>query len=279
MHMFENGERRINWWSASSTTSTTTTPVVFLHAFPLASSMWKPQVDLQECGIDVFACDLYGFGGSDASDDPADYSIDALAGDLHRFLAEVVKRPAVICGLSLGGYIALRAAIVDSSLMSGLILADVGAGSDEPEAFHKEVEAWAAAYEASDVDAFLERLLQDPLFGDSRTLGADVFDAIVDTIRTNPKSGVIQTARHVIAGRTPVYSLEVAMQGLDIPTLVMVGGSDDKCLRPAAFLARTIPGARLETFQDCGHFINVERSARFNALLDEFVRSLKTDDR
>jgi pimeloyl-ACP methyl ester carboxylesterase len=275
MDMFDNNGRQINWRLDAAARTADAVPVVFLHAFPFSSTMWKPQVELRERGLNVFAYDLYGFGRSAASDDPAQYSIEKLVSDLHGFLAHVVKRPAIVCGLSLGGYVTLRAALEDSTGMLGLILADIGAGSDDPEPFRKEVEEWALAYEASGVERFLENLLHDPLFGDSRTLGPDIFDAMMKSIRENPKSGVVNTARHVIAGRTPVYALEKAIMALRVPTLVMVGGNDEKCLRPAAFLARTIAGASLETFSGCGHFINVEQRERFNNLVSGFAQSAK----
>lgn len=275
MDIFDNNGRQISW-RRDTACAADAVPVVFLHAFPFSSMMWKPQLELRDRGLDVFAYDLYGFGDSAASNDPAQYSIERLVSDLHGFLANVVQRPAIVCGLSLGGYVALRAALADSSGMLGLILADVGAGSDDPEPFREEVEEWASAYEASGVEQFLEKLLHDPLFGDSRTLGPDIFDALMKIIRENPQAGVVNTARHVIAGRTPVYALELAIRALRVPTLVMVGGSDEKCLRPAAFLARTIAGASLETFSGCGHFINVEQRARFNNLVSGFAQSAKS---
>lgn len=272
MSTFDNKGRKIHWWREAGASSAHAVPLVLLHAFPYSSRMWAPQTELRDHGLDVFAYDLYGFGGSEASSDPAEYSIELLVDDLHHFLAEVVGRPAVVCGLSLGGYVTLRAALKDATGMLGVILADTGAGSDEPEPFQAEVEEWASAYEALGVEHFLDKLLLDPLFGDSRSLGPDVFNAMMTVIRENPEAGVVNTARHVIASRTPVYAFESTLRELDVPTLVMVGSSDEKCLKPADFLAATVPGARLETFSGCGHFINVERSLRFNDLVSQFAR-------
>lgn len=272
MTTFDNKGRKIHWSRDTADASTDAVPLVLLHAFPYSSRMWAPQTELREHGLDVFSYDLYGFGGSAASGDPAQYSIELLVDDLHRFLAEVVGRPAIVCGLSLGGYVTLRAALKDTTGMRGVILADTGAGSDDPMPFKVEVEEWASAYEALGVEHFLDKLLLDPLFGDSRSLGPDVFNAMMTVIRENPEAGVVNTARHVIANRTPVYAFEPALRKLDVPTLVMVGSSDEKCLRPADFLAGTIPGASLETFSGCGHFINVERSLRFNELVSQFSR-------
>lgn len=272
MTTFYNKGRKIHWWRKTADASTDDVPLVLLHAFPYSSRMWGPQKELREHGFDVFAYDLYGFGESDASSAPAQYSIELLVDDLHLFLTDVVGRPAIVCGLSLGGYVTLRAALKDTAGMRGIILADTGAGSDDPEPFKAEVEEWASAYEALGVEHFLDKLLLDPLFGDSRSLGPEVFNAMMAVIRENSATGVVNTARHVIASRTPVYAFESALRKLEVPTLVMVGGSDDKCLKPADFLATSIPHARIETFSGCGHFINVESSLRFNELVSQFAR-------
>ncbi|TIX74469.1 MAG: alpha/beta fold hydrolase, partial [Mesorhizobium sp.] len=127
MKTYESLGRRINWWSVADT-SGEGMPIVFLHAFPLNSEMWGPQVALRQDGIELFAYDIFGFGGSDAASKADDYTIEALISDVHNFIRDVVKRPAVICGLSLGSYIALRAALADEDDIAGLVLASVGAG-------------------------------------------------------------------------------------------------------------------------------------------------------
>lgn len=271
MNVFSNGERRLAWWSEPSVASKHSMPVVFLHAYPLASSMWRSQRRLCEAGIDVYAYDLFGFGNSAASTVPADYSIEHLVADLHKFLDEVVKRPSVVCGLSLGGYVALRAALAGHRLIAGLVVADVGAGSDAPVEFRDEVLAWADVYEASGFDAYLDLLFQEPLFGDSQALGAEIAEGLVATMRANSPAGVINTARYVIADRAPVYALGNGISDISLPTLILVGAGDEKCVQPAQFLHRKIKNSTLEIFEDCGHFINIERANHFNDLIERFA--------
>ncbi|MDP9235725.1 MAG: alpha/beta fold hydrolase, partial [Actinomycetota bacterium] len=57
-------------------------PVVLLHAFPLHAGMWQPQLDALGDRFRVIAPDLKGFGGSDAPDDAAGYSMDGYADDV-----------------------------------------------------------------------------------------------------------------------------------------------------------------------------------------------------
>lgn len=271
MEIFNNGSRSLGWWSEPPAATQHATPVVFLHAYPLDSSMWESQRRLSDVGIHVYAYDMFGFGKSAASTVPGDYTIEHLVADLHSFLENVVRRPSVVCGLSLGGYVTLRAALSKRGLIAGLVLADVGAGSDAPAEFRSEVAAWADAYEASGFDAYLERLFQEPLFGDTQALGAEIADRLVATMRSNPQAGVVNTARYVIADRTPVYDLAAGIGKLSLPTLILVGEDDEKCIQPARFLHQTIKHSALEPFQGCGHFINIERATRFNDLVARFA--------
>ncbi|MEA2498810.1 MAG: hypothetical protein QOH26_1215, partial [Actinomycetota bacterium] len=54
-------------------------PVLLLHAFPLDSRMWEPQVEALGGKYQVIAPDLKGFGSSDAPEDRSTYSMDAYA--------------------------------------------------------------------------------------------------------------------------------------------------------------------------------------------------------
>ena len=51
-----------------------------------------------------------------------------------------------------------------------------------------------------------------------------------------------------------------------VPTLIVVGDEDEPCIKPSRFLRDTIPGAKLETIARCGHLVNIEEPAIFNAM-------------
>ena len=82
-------------------------PLIFIHAFPLCDRMWDTQVKDFEKDYRVIVYDLRGFGYSEIGD--AQFSIDSHVDDLVSIMDTLKLQYPVICGLSMGGYIALRA--------------------------------------------------------------------------------------------------------------------------------------------------------------------------
>ena len=84
-------------------------PVLFVHGFPLGHDMWSSQTAAFAKNYRVIAPDLRGFGESKLTGATAATTLTmvAFAEDLHVLLHAVfVDRPVVLCGLSMGGYIA-----------------------------------------------------------------------------------------------------------------------------------------------------------------------------
>src|SRR6266511_4080218 len=98
------------------------TPVVLLHAFPLDSRMWLPQVEALG-GYQAIVPDLRGFGAArEAAVEVT--SMDLLADDIAELLDERELERAVLCGLSMGGYVALAFARRHPERLGGLVLCE-----------------------------------------------------------------------------------------------------------------------------------------------------------
>ena len=82
-------------------------PVIFIHGFPFNKNMWQPQMEVLKETHRVIALDLRGFGNSLSNKE--DLSITLFADDLILFMDALKIRKAVLCGLSMGGYIVLNA--------------------------------------------------------------------------------------------------------------------------------------------------------------------------
>src|SRR6266498_804544 len=103
-------------------------PVTLLHAFPLDSRMWLPQVEALG-GYQAIVPDLRGFGAArEAAVEVT--SMDLLADDIAELLDERELERAVLCGLSMGGYVALAFARRHPERLGGLVLCDTRAGAD-----------------------------------------------------------------------------------------------------------------------------------------------------
>ncbi|MGB8854755.1 MAG: alpha/beta hydrolase, partial [Pirellulales bacterium] len=106
-------------------------PLLLIHGYPLDHAMWQPQLGGLGDLAQVIAPDLRGFGQSDAPQGV--YAMDAYAGDLCALLDALHIRRAVLCGFSMGGYIALAFWRSYASRVLALILVDTRAGADTPE--------------------------------------------------------------------------------------------------------------------------------------------------
>jgi 3-oxoadipate enol-lactonase len=108
-------------------------PVVLVHGFPLDHSMWNAQIDALSGDYRVIAPDLRGFGRSGVSEGTV--TMQQFADDLAGLLRALeVDEPVVLCGLSMGGYVAWQFWRRHGRRLGGLILCDTRAVSDTPEA-------------------------------------------------------------------------------------------------------------------------------------------------
>ncbi|MCK7517279.1 MAG: alpha/beta fold hydrolase [Ignavibacteriales bacterium] len=86
----------------------------------------------------VIAYDVRGHGNSDAG--KGDFSIELFANDLLSFMDALKIDKAMLCGLSMGGYIALNAVEKYPDRFDALILSDTTCVADTPEAKEKRIE-------------------------------------------------------------------------------------------------------------------------------------------
>ena len=80
-------------------------PIVLIHGFPFALEMWNPQIEFLKDKYRVIAYDIRGHGNSDDGD--GQYTIEFFVDDLMALLDYLKIPKATLCGLSMGGYIAL----------------------------------------------------------------------------------------------------------------------------------------------------------------------------
>jgi pimeloyl-ACP methyl ester carboxylesterase len=82
--------------------------VVLIHAFPVGRRMWEPQMAALATQFRVIAYDARGFGLSEAPQEPARYSPAISVEDARALLESLGAVPAAVCGLSMGGNIAVN---------------------------------------------------------------------------------------------------------------------------------------------------------------------------
>ena len=242
------------------------TPVVLVHGFPLDHTMWNAQIDALSQDYRVIAPDLRGFGRSGLSDGTV--TMQQFADDLTALLDVLeVDEPVVLCGLSMGGYVAFQFWQRHASRLAGLILCDTRAVNDTREMAAGRLEM--AERVLREGPAPLVEGMVPKLFGETT---AKDRPELVDSLRrvmmqTDPK-GIAAAAR----GMAQRPDMTPKLPEIDCPTLVIVGSSDAiSTPDEMRTIARAIPRARFVEIADCGHMSPMERPAELIAAILEFL--------
>lgn len=248
-------------------------PLVLVHGFACGVRSWDPQVRAFSRSRRVIVYDARGHGVSGAPDDAMAYSQTMSVDDLHALLAHLNIRRAAIGGLSMGGNIALNFALSYPGMVTKLIVADTGAGSDNTAEWIVGAETDADTLERRGMEAFADMACASPLFASYIAQGPTAGRFIRSCLMTHRAHGLAHTARQVLAKRPTIYALESQLRQLRIPTLLLVGEHDEPCVKVHRFMADCIPGSTHVVLGGVGHLTNLEAPAAFNAAIRRFLQN------
>ena len=234
------------------------TPIVFLHGVGSDKSVWAPQLEHFGHTRRALAFDYPGYGESDLVADATrdDFATAILAG-----LDALGVERAHICGLSLGGVIAIAMHAAAPERCASLILADTFAVHPEGQAIHdRSVDASRNAGMREIAEQRVSALLAPATSGEIRS----------DVIET--MSAIDPEAYRLGARAVWLADQRERVTAIEVPTLVIVGTLD--AITPPSLsdeLASLIGGARVERMEDASHLANLDRPDEFNRLVDEFL--------
>jgi pimeloyl-ACP methyl ester carboxylesterase len=239
-------------------------PVIFLHAFPLDGRMWAPQLEMvKELGFTPLTVNAPGFGGSSLL---GLCDMERYADNAYVIWQALELPPAVVVGLSMGGYAALRLVERHPAMLRGLVLANTKAESDTPEAAAgRRQTARRVLDEGSAVlqETLLPKLVHAPSPALRSQLEAAIAEAPPESVAAALRGMAIRPdSRRLLAD-------------IAVPTLV-IGAEHDPLTPPtlAASLAEGIPGASLTVIPGVGHLSNLEAPEAFNAALRSLLQDL-----
>ena len=250
-------------------------PLVLVHGFACGIRSWDLQLKPLSRRRQVVAYDVRGHGISEAPREASAYSQPTSVADLHALLQHLQIRRAALCGLSMGGNIALNFALAHPDMVSALVIADTGAGSDDTADWVRDVQAFARALDDDGLEAFADAASANPLFARYIAQGPEAERRIRACLMTHRAHGIAHTGREVLCKRPTIYSLEEGLRRLRVPTLLIVGEHDDPCRKIHDFMARTIPGAWSVVLPGLGHLTPLEAPERFNRLVSRFLAGVK----
>lgn len=245
------------------------TALVFLHGFPFSHQQWEPQVRALAPTHRVVAYNQRGLGGTTPA--PGPLTIEFLVDDLLAGLDHLGIERACLVGLSMGGYVALRAVDRHPERVHGLVLADTRAGGDDNAGRVKRADAIRAIQE-NGMKAFAAKML--PALFPAAALQADT--PAVQAIRAQIEATDPLGACHALAAMAARLDLRERLGAIATPTLVLVGALDT--ITPPADareLAAGIPGATLVEVPGAGHVSNLDAPEVVTAALRAFLPRLE----
>lgn len=244
--------------------------VVLLHAFPLHSDMWAPQVACLAATHRVIVPDLKGFGKSSAPEGAESYSMGDYVRQVIGLVEALGLERIVLGGLSMGGYVAFSLVPRHLDLLAGLVLADTRAGRDTPEAFKRRTDQQEQVRQEG-TDALVETLLGGLLAPDTLENRPQLVEQVRRIMASNPPAGFIGGLEAMKARPDSLPTLGA----IKVPTLVLVGQHDAPSPPDVVRVwQERIPGSELVVIPGAGHLSNMEDPETFNGALTDFIDRL-----
>jgi 3-oxoadipate enol-lactonase len=234
------------------------TPVVFLHGVGSDKSVWAPQLARFGNSLRAVAFDYPGYGESEFA---ADATRDDFAAAIFAGMNALEIDRAHVCGLSLGGVVAIAMHAAAPQRCASLILADSFAAHPDGQGIHDRSVAASQTMSMRD----LAEARSGMLLGSATTpeLRAEVIETM---------AAIDPAAYRVGAAAVWLADQCDRARAIDVPTLILVGEEDG--ITPPALseeLANLIPGSKLERIAEAGHLANAEQPDAFNAAIESFI--------
>jgi 3-oxoadipate enol-lactonase len=243
-------------------------PIIFLHGFPFDKSMWESQLEFFGSSHRVIACDIRGFGSS--TDEQSSLSMDLFGDDLIQFLNVMGFEKAVVCGLSMGGYIALNAQARFPERFEALVLCDTQCISDSPEVKEKRSKV-IGQIETKGSNVFNTSFIKSVFHKDSLKEKKELVEKLSEVVFSNSKHIIAEGLRALSSRGETCTSLSQ----ITVPTLIICGKKDEVTpLAQSESMHQAIVGSELKVIKKAGHVSNLEQPEVFNAHLQEFLNKI-----
>lgn len=242
--------------------------IIFIHGFPFNKSMWNMQVEALKDNYRVIAYDIRGHGNSAPGID--DFFIELFVNDLLHLMEKLGIEKSILCGLSLGGYIALNAVLKYPDRFDALILNDTQCIADTPEIKENRCIA-IIRIRNKGVAQYAEESIKNLFALQSFIKKQNVIATIKEMILNTPKQTLCNTL-HALAERKETCT---HLDEINIPVLIVVG-KEDKITPIAAAqqMHEKIRNSTLKIIPNAGHVSNLENPVEFNFQLVKFLEQV-----
>jgi len=258
-------KKRINDLSVFLDGDQNSRSIIFVHGFPFDHYMWENQVkDFRDehCCVTY---DIRGLGSSPA--DNGQFTIEMFVDDLEEIINTLNLEKSVLCGLSMGGYISLRAVERMQEKFSAIILCDTKSGADNDEAKLKRaagVKQINSGKFDSFIDAFVRNCFGDTFVNEKKNL----YDEVVKKSKSNNPVGV-KGCLLAMAGRTDTTRF---LNKITLPTLI-ISGAEDKLTPPEVMkqMEDQIQSSKFVLVEGAGHMTPIENPQAVSEAIKNFL--------
>ena len=242
--------------------------IILIHGFPFNMSMWNTQIESLTNYCRVITYDIRGFGNSETGNE--DFSIELFAKDLICLMDALKIDKTIMCGLSMGGYIALNAIENYAERFSALILSDTNCKADTPEAKERRMKA-IESIRNDGVEKYADESIKNLFAAESFTNRSKEISAVREMIM---KTSVQSLCNGLLALSVRKETCSI-LNEIKVPVLIIVGKEDKITpVAEAKFMHEKVKNSYLKVLEHSGHLSNMENSEEFNCQLKRFVGSV-----
>lgn len=242
--------------------------IIMIHGFPFNKSMWNEQMESLRGDCRVVAYDVRGHGESDAGDEA--FSIELFVQDLLELMDALNIRKAMLCGFSMGGYIALNAVINYPDRFNALVLSDTSCMADTPEGRENRLKAIESLRE-NGKKAYADGSIEKLFAPESLRTKREEIAAVKEMILATPQQTIVKTL-HSLRERRETCS---RLPEVSVPVLILVG-KEDAITPPSAaeLMHKKLKGSRLCVIEHAGHLSSLENPDTFLNELKRFIAAV-----
>jgi 3-oxoadipate enol-lactonase len=240
--------------------------IIFVHGFPYNHSMWENQIEALHENYFCVAYDVRGLGESYVGD--GQYTMEFFVDDLFSIITELKLNKPILCGLSMGGYISLRAIEKNQNIFKALILCDTKSEADD-DAGKLKRSAGINQINTEGLIKFIDPFITNCFAEETPKENEKIFLETLFKAHRNDPVGV-KGALIAIMSRTDTTNF---LQKIKIPTLVLCGSLDN--LTPPSvmrIMAEKIPDSEFAVIPQAGHMIPIENPECVNDLILGFLK-------
>ncbi len=247
-------------------------PMLLLHGFTGSHHTWERIVRPLQDDFFLITPDLIGHGLSEVPLEIDKYSMDYMVQCLCELLDLLNVSKYILLGYSMGGRIAMRLALHDTSRVTALILESTSPGIEDETSRQERLRSdqfLADMIEREGVRSFVDYWESLPLFQTQKKLPENVRLRIRAERLSHTPLGLANSLRGLSAGLdAPIWD---QLSSMDCPTLLVAGCEDKKYVEMMRRMHQCMPKSSLEEVEGCGHCVHLEAPDRFALIVSNFL--------